>query len=131
MEQSNAPSTLEHEATRKKLWHVGTLTYTGGALAVLFCWLLWGDFAWSMKERAIGPIMPLLLDTHGVSPTMVALLLASLPAGIGLFLGPVISFRSDRLRTRLGRRIPILMITTPVAASAMVGLAFRAVCTSV
>lgn len=123
-EQPKTRSTLDYEPIRRNLWHVGTLTYTGGALAVLFCWLLWGDFAWSMKERAIAPIMPLLLDTHGVSPTMVALLLASLPAAIGLFLGPVISFRSDRLRTRFGRRIPILMITTPVAASAMIGLAF-------
>ena len=108
MEQSNAPSTLEHQTTGRKLWHVGTLTYTGGALAVLFCWLLWGDFAWSMKERAIGPIMPLLLDKYGASPTMVGILLGSLPAAIGLFLGPVISFRSDRLRTPLWQANPDL-----------------------
>ena len=28
-----------------KIWSVGTLTYTTGALIALFAWLLWGDFA--------------------------------------------------------------------------------------
>ena len=56
-EQPKMAPTLENERAGGKLWRVGTLTYTGGALAVLFCWLLWGDFAWSMKERAIGPII--------------------------------------------------------------------------
>jgi MFS family permease len=39
-------------------------------------------------------------------------------------LGPIISFRSDRFRSRWGRRIPFLLIPTPVAAAAMCGLAF-------
>ncbi|MFA4943950.1 MAG: hypothetical protein WC789_04535 [Lentisphaeria bacterium] len=41
-------------------WSVGTLSYTRGGLLALFGWLLWGDFAWSMKERAIGPVGQLL-----------------------------------------------------------------------
>jgi len=46
-----------------------------------------------------------------------------LPTVIGMFLGPIVSFRSDRLRSRWGRRIPFLLIPTPVAALSMMALA--------
>jgi Na+/melibiose symporter-like transporter len=38
-------------------------------------------------------------------------------------LSPVVSYRSDRLRSRLGRRIPFLLFSTPIAVVAMLGLA--------
>jgi MFS family permease len=105
-------------------WHAGTLTYTTAGLVVLFFWLLWGDFAWSMKERSVGSVVQLLLRKFHASDTTMALLLGSLPAVIGVVLGPVISYRSDRHRGPRGRRIPYLIITTPIAALSMVGLAF-------
>ena len=43
--QENIPGT----APQKKIWHAGTLTYTTAGVVLLFFWLLWGDFAWSMK----------------------------------------------------------------------------------
>jgi hypothetical protein len=43
-----------------KTWAVGTLTYTAGGLAVLFLWLLFGDFAWNIKQRAVDPVAQLL-----------------------------------------------------------------------
>jgi maltose/moltooligosaccharide transporter len=36
----------------------------------------------------------------------------------------LISYHSDRLRTRWGRRIPIMLVATPVAAAGMIGVAF-------
>lgn len=45
---------------------VGTLSYTLGGLIVLFCWLLWGDFAWSLKDRAVGPVATLMVKPSGV-----------------------------------------------------------------
>ena len=42
-------------APQRKLWRVGTLTYAFGGLVILFSWLLWGDFAWSMRDRAVAP----------------------------------------------------------------------------
>lgn len=38
-----------------KIWKQGTLTYTTFGLIALFFWLLWGDFTWAMKDRAVGP----------------------------------------------------------------------------
>lgn len=51
-----------------------------------------------------------------------ALLIGTFPAAVGLVLGPVISVKSDRHRGPLGRRIPFLLITTPIAAFGMLGL---------
>jgi MFS family permease len=110
--------------TPSRLWSVGTLTYTTAGLIILFCWLLWGDFAWSMKDRAIPPIVQILLKRFGASDTVAGLLFGTLPPAIGLILGPIISYKSDRHQGRWGRRIPFLLIPTPIAILAMVGLAF-------
>ena len=55
-------------------WHIGTLTYTTAGLVVLFCWLLWGDFAWSMKDRSVGSVVQLLLLKYGISDFLAGLL---------------------------------------------------------
>ena len=119
----NAPAQVL-EYAKPKVWSVGTLTYTTAGLVVLFCWLLWGDFAWSMKERSVSQVLQVLLKNFKASDTFAGVLMGSLPALIGLFLVPVISYRSDRHRGRWGRRLPYLFITTPIAALAMVGMAF-------
>ncbi len=111
------------EPVTPKLWTVGTLTYTSAGLVILFSWLLWGDFAWSMKERSVTPVVQILLKKFGSSDKLAGLFMGTLPGLIGLLLGPVISVRSDRHRGRWGRRIPFLLWSTPFAVLAMVGLA--------
>ena len=108
---------------QKKIWQVGTLTYTTAGLAVLFGWLLWGDFTWILKERAITAIAQIMLRGFSAPDWLVGLLIGSLPAGIALILGPIICVKSDHTRTRWGRRIPYLLIPTPFVALAMFGLA--------
>jgi MFS family permease len=110
-----------------KRWQAGTLTYTTGGLAVLFCWMLWGDFAWQLKERSAPPVVQIMLRKFEASDFLTGLFLLSLPAIIGVLLGPVISYRSDRHRGRWGRRIPYLLITSPIATLGMFGLAFSPV----
>jgi len=107
-------------------WRVGTLVYTTGGLAVLFFWLLWGDFAWNLKERAVAPIAQLMLKGFHASDLVVGLLVGSLPAALGMLLAPVVSVRSDRHRGRWGRRIPFLLIPVPIAVTGLAGLAFTA-----
>lgn len=106
-----------------KVWRAGTLTYTAGGLVVLFLWLLWGDFSWAMRDRSVGPLAQWYLKQLGVPNLLFALLTATFPAAVGLVLGPVISYKSDRHRGPRGRRIPFLLITTPIAAAGMFGLA--------
>lgn len=107
-----------------KLWRVGTLVYTVGGLVALFCWLLGGDFGFFLKERAVQPTLQVLLKKFGASDLVLALLVSSLPQAMSLVLMPIIGYRSDRYRSRWGRRIPFLAFTVPIAFTAMVGLAF-------
>lgn len=108
----------------KKNWHVGTLTYTTGGLVVLFLWLLGGDFAWSMKERAVTSIASILVKSYGISDFFYGLLIVSLPNFMNMILGPIISYKSDRHRGRFGRRIPFLVFTTPFVVVGVIGIGF-------
>lgn len=107
-----------------RVWRAGTLTYTTAGLCVLFAWLLWGDFAWAMKDRAIAPVAQLMLRQFGSSDFLVGLLVGSVPAAIGFILVPIISVKSDRHRGRWGRRIPYLLLPTPLIVISMAGLAY-------
>lgn len=118
------PSESAPAAASRKVWKVGTLTYTAGGIVALFVWLLWGDFAWSMRDRSIPPVITLLFKNYGSPDTLTGILIGSLPALLGLVLNPIVSYRSDRLRSRLGRRIPYLILSTPVIVIGLVGLAF-------
>jgi MFS family permease len=90
----------------------------------LFGWLLWGDFAWQMKERATQPVVQVMLRQFKASDFLTGFLVVSLPSAIGIFLTPIISYRSDRHRGRWGRRIPFLLATAPLTTLSMCGMAF-------
>lgn len=121
---SSSPLTETSETTAAARWRVGSLVYTTGGLIALFCWLLWGDFGFFLKERAVQPTLQVLLKSFGASSFLLALLVSSLPQAMALVLMPIIGYRSDRYRSRWGRRIPFLALSVPLAFTAMVGLAF-------
>jgi MFS family permease len=107
-----------------KRWATGTLVYTTGGIVLLFCWLLFGDFAWAMRERSVGPMAQWYLKNGiGVPNFIFGLLISSFPAFLALVLTPIIGVKSDRHRGKWGRRIPFLMATTPLAALGMIGVA--------
>lgn len=108
----------------KKIFTVGTLTYTTAGLVTLFFWLLFGDFAMSLRDRSVGPITEKFLLSLGTTNTTKQLLLSSLPLLIAIVIQPVVSYQSDRLRGKWGRRIPYLLYPTPIAALMMLGIAF-------
>lgn len=118
---SRVPATPPPQTVR--VWTAGTLVYSAGGLAALFCWLLLGDFSWSMRDRSVGPMAQWYLRELGVPNLLFAILISSFPALVGLILGPIISVASDRHRGPRGRRIPFLLVTTPFAAAGMIGLA--------
>ena len=117
----------ESEANRvppKARWQAGTLTYTTGGLVALFSWLLSCDFAWQLKERSVGPVFALLLLKFGASNLLFGVLTVTLPAILSTVFSPIISYRSDRHRGKWGRRIPFLIVPTPIIVLSMVGLTF-------
>ncbi len=107
---------------QKKLWHAGTLTYTTGGLIMLGFWLLWGDFPWTLKDRAVAPSATLLIKQIGVSEFVYGLIIVGFPNFTNTFLAPIISYISDRHRGRWGRRIPFLLFTTPFIVLGLYGL---------
>lgn len=118
-----SPSPSSDAPVAKKTWSVGTLTYTGGGVVALFALLLLGDFVWSMRERSVGPMAHWYLNHLEVPSVVFGLLLSSFPALVSFILMPVIGVMSDNHRGKSGRRIPFLLVTTPLAALGMIGLA--------
>ncbi|HEY8967093.1 MAG TPA: MFS transporter [Candidatus Methylacidiphilales bacterium] len=118
-----APSGASSEAAPAGTWRAGTLSYTRRGLVLLSLWLLLGDFAWSMRDRAVPPVMQLLFKRFGASDMVTGLVFSTLPAALGMIIGPIVAYRSDRLRTRWGRRIPFLIVPIPFVLLALAGLA--------
>ena len=111
----------------KNKWSVGTLTYTAAGLAVLFALLLWGDFAWSMKDRVVFPMtVKLAKERFELNDTLYSILIISFPNFTNIFLMPIVSYLSDRHRGRLGRRIPFLLFTTPFIVVGLLGIGLNA-----
>ena len=97
------------------VYTIGTLVYTKAGLFMLFAWLLWGDFCFTLFESIGGPgILTLYLqDSFQVSNVQVNIIFNVIPQLIGVVVGPILSFKSDRHRGPRGRRIPFILWTTP------------------
>ncbi len=104
---------------------VGTLSYTKAGLFVLFGWLLWGDFCFSLMEKVLPVIYPVfLMNKLGASNKTVNILMVAIPQAMVVLLCPPISFRSDRTRSRWGRRIPYMTFTAPFLCLFLIGLGY-------
>lgn len=112
--------TLNKSASKR--WQAGTLTYTAFGVATLFCWLLWGDFAYSLRERSVTSIVQIMLKKFEASDMLTSLFIGTIPSVCNLVISPIISYRSDRHRGRWGRRIPFLFVPTPLVVGAAIGL---------
>jgi len=66
----------------QKTWSVGTLTYTTAGLALLFTWLLFGDFAYMLRERSAVPVTQLMLKKHQASDFFTGIFLLTIPQAI-------------------------------------------------
>lgn len=114
---------MRRAALANARWQAGALRYGAWGLCVLVGWLLVGALGIAVRERWAGPIGLVVLRNHGASDTAVAMLLSTVPALISLLVVPAIGLRSDRSRSRLGRRRPYLLISAPLAAAAMLCVA--------
>lgn len=79
----------------------------------LLGWLLWGDLVLMLMEQVVPNLFPLMLKDHGASNKAIGLIMGTLPTCIGMFLGPIISYRSDHCRLAMGRRRPFIMFAIP------------------
>lgn len=94
-------------------YSAGTLHYTRFGLVALFGWLLWGDFCFILMETVVPSVLPLKLQSLNASNVVIGMLISTVPSLMNFMINPVVSFRSDRYRSRWGRRIPFLFWATP------------------
>lgn len=106
------------------VFRAGTLVYTRAGLAMTFVWLLWGDFCFTLMEQVIPSIMPLKLKALETPNWVMAMILTSVPTALATVVSPVLGYRSDRLRTPWGRRIPFLVVSAPFVALFLALMAF-------
>ncbi len=106
-----------------KKYHCGTLTYTKFGLTVLFASLLWGDFCFNLVQNILPVALPLKLKALGAENWLMAAIMQTMP--VLLFpLHPWIGVKSDRSRSKWGRRIPFIALSLPFLSASLVMLAF-------
>ena len=105
-------------------YHVGTLVYTKNTLAKLFFWLIWGDVCYMLMENVIPSLLPLRFQALHATNLTIALIMSTIPNIINSVFNPIISFKSDRYRSRWGRRIPFIVATLPFLVLSIIGLGF-------
>lgn len=114
------PTSAEPTRPGGKTYAVGTLRYTFGGVAVLFIWLLWGDFCFTIFESIFSKFLPLYMRDLNASNALIGLMTGSVGGVVNVLFLPGISMASDRHRGRRGRRIPFLFWATPCAVGSLV-----------
>jgi len=91
---------------------------------MLFAWLLWGDFCFTLMESVVPSILPLKLKALGCSNTWMAIILTAAPGVLNMTVCPYVSFKSDRYRSKWGRRIPFIIWTMPFLCASLALIGF-------
>jgi len=110
------PPPIAVSAKPEVLYRAGTLVYTKAGLAAVFFWLLWGEFVLYLIQTLQLTLLPVLLKMNGASDNEIGFIVSTILSIFTAAICPVVSFKSDRTRTRFGRRIPYLMVATPFVA---------------
>ncbi len=105
-------------------YRVGTLVYTKKTLAKLFFWLLWGDVCFMLMENVVPSILPVRFQQLHATNITIGLIMSTIPNLINSVFNPIVSFKSDRYRSRWGRRIPFIVMTLPFLVLSIIGLGY-------
>ncbi len=100
-------------AASPAVFRAGTLTYTAGGLRAVFAWLLAGEIIFTLIDMLEPKVLPVLLKLYGASDKEIGVIVGSFNAILQLIIMAPLGYYSDRLRTRWGRRIPVLFWATP------------------
>lgn len=108
----------------KKIYEIGTLKYSFLQMMLVFFWMLWGTFAMSVLATVFNVSVPFLLRDNGMSDAFIVVMLSSVVGIMNMIMNPILSFNSDRCRSRLGRRIPFILYTAVPLGVAMAALPY-------
>lgn len=95
---------------------VGMLGYDNWGLINVILLILLACAGFITIQVLIMTLLPKQFKDAGASNTVIAFFITTMPYAVTMVVNPVVSFWSDRTRTKRGRRIPYLLYTTPVIA---------------
>ena len=110
-----------HDESR---FRVGTLIYSPAGLVTLFAWLLWGDFVYTLMEAVMPALLPMMLRDNGASNQAIGFIISTIFMMVNAVANPIISYKSDRFRSRWGRRRPFILVTTPFVVALLTLIPF-------
>ncbi len=116
--------TMPAEGANSCKYTVGTLRYTTAGLVVVGGWMIWGNVCFSLMQSVFSTLMTIQLRDIQASPGAMGLLIGTIPAALTFVLVPIISFKSDRYRSRWGRRKPFIIWTAPFLVLALGSLGY-------
>ncbi len=101
---------------------VNGINYTLKGLIATIVILCIGSGMYVMMAYLFAGAVPIIMKKYGSSNEYIALMLTTIPYALNMVITPIVSFKSDRLRTRLGRRMPYLLFATPLMALFLAGM---------
>jgi maltose/moltooligosaccharide transporter len=107
-----------------KVFRAGSLIYSKKGLFILFGWMLWGDFCFTLMDAVVPSILPLKLRSLGSANVLIGFMMTTLPGIFSFTITPWLSFKSDRYRSSWGRRRPFILLTMPFLTLSMVFIGF-------
>lgn len=117
----NCVATTDYVSVPEK-YRIGTLSYTKLGVFSLFAILYMGVFAMASVAQIVPNLMPIFLNKMNLSNAVIGVLIGSIPSVVGVMVNPFVSFRSDRARTPIGRRIPFMIIGIPGISLCLIGI---------
>ena len=103
----------------------GTLEYTKRGLVVMCLWILWGETCFTFVEAAEPSVLPFILKGLGASNLVISVYALTIAQVFGMLLGPIIAVKSDRYRSRFGRRIPFMAFSMPFVVLFMILMGYH------
>lgn len=110
--------------TSPTLYQCGTLRYTLGGLALAFIWFLLGAFCYSLTVAIVPALVPLKLKALHAADWQISTIMTAIGGIFNMTICPMVSFKSDRYRSKWGRRIPFILKTLPFFCLALALFAF-------
>ncbi|WP_176012528.1 MFS transporter [Victivallis sp. Marseille-Q1083] len=102
----------------------GTLNYTLRSLAAVFIWLMIGGMTLSVFTALPGRMLPVKLQELGSSDFQNSIILAVIGGTLNIVICPIVGFKSDRYRSRWGRRIPFILMSLPFISLSLILFGF-------
>ena len=118
------------EATANpKIYTIGTLSYTMPQLVRLFAVLLLGGFSMMFIGMVQGGgLFTLSLNYFNANAVFISVVMGSIPSALNMVVCPIVSFHSDRNRSKMGRRKPYIYVSVPFIALAILAIGWMPKC---